>query len=65
MKTKAFLFLTMTAFLGACAVQEPEEQKVPFQTYSIEQFLKTVSLGGGYFSPDESKLLVYSNETGI
>jgi len=55
----------MTALLGACAVQEPEEQKMPFQTYSIEQFLKTVSMGGGYFSPDETKLLVYSNESGI
>lgn len=65
MKTKDLLLFTMTAFLGACSVQQPEEQEVPFQTYSIEQFLKTVSMGGGYFSPDEDKLLIYSNESGI
>lgn len=33
--------------------------------YTIEQFLKTINIGGGSFSPDESKLLVSSNETGI
>ncbi|MEM9897335.1 MAG: alpha/beta fold hydrolase, partial [Bacteroidota bacterium] len=33
--------------------------------YTINQFYKNVNIGGGSFSPDESKLLVSSNETGI
>ncbi len=33
--------------------------------YTIEQFYKNTNIGGGSFSPDESKLLVSSNETGI
>lgn len=37
----------------------------PSQTYTMEQFMKTVSVGGGSFNPDETKLLISSNETGI
>lgn len=33
--------------------------------YSIEQFYKTKSTGSGVFSPDEQRLLVHSNESGI
>ena len=33
--------------------------------YSIEEFLESTSYGGGSFSPDNSKVLVRSNETGI
>jgi Tol biopolymer transport system component len=33
--------------------------------YTIEQFLDTVSLGGASFSPDKSKILVSSDESGI
>lgn len=33
--------------------------------YTIEQFLNTVSVQGGSFSHDETKLLVSTNETGI
>lgn len=33
--------------------------------YSIEQFYKSTNTGGGYFSYDEKKLLVNSNESGI
>ena len=56
------LFLSGVLLFSACSSQEPE---VPFQTYTIDQFLKTTSVGGGYFNTDESRLLVYSNETGI
>ena len=46
--------------------QVPGEQPPQtIETYTLEQFLKTVSVGGGSFSPDESKLLVSTNETGI
>ena len=37
----------------------------PFSTYTIEQFYASTSVGGGAFSPDEKKLLIGSNETGI
>ncbi|MFT5571052.1 MAG: dipeptidyl aminopeptidase/acylaminoacyl peptidase, partial [Cyclobacteriaceae bacterium] len=33
--------------------------------YTIEQFYENTNIGGGSFSPDESKLLISSNETGI
>jgi len=33
--------------------------------YTIEQFYQNISVGGGSFSPDESKLLISSNESGI
>jgi dipeptidyl aminopeptidase/acylaminoacyl peptidase len=33
--------------------------------YPIEEFLETVNYGGMSFSPDNSKVLVHSNETGI
>ena len=44
--------------------QKTEESK-PFQTYSLAQFIKTVSISGGSFNPAEDQLLVSSNETGI
>ncbi len=33
--------------------------------YSIEQFYKTTATGGGVFSPDEKRLLIHSNQSGI
>ena len=33
--------------------------------YSIEQFMKTVSIGGGSFSFDEKSILISSNQTGV
>ena len=36
-----------------------------FKEYSIEQFLKTTSYNGASFSPDNSKLLISSDETGV
>ncbi|WOK07927.1 prolyl oligopeptidase family serine peptidase [Imperialibacter roseus] len=43
--------------------QTPEKEAV--KTYSIEQFYKNINVSGGSFSPDESKMLVSTNETGI
>lgn len=61
-----FLLAVLGVFLfAACSSEEAEEPEVPFQTYTIDQFLKTTSVGGGYFNSDESRLLVHSNETGI
>ena len=58
------LFPTLsTLLLLGCATSEPTVQAP--QQYSIEQFYENVSLGGGSFSPDEDKLLISSNESGI
>lgn len=67
MKVRLLLlfFLFGILLLTACSTQEPAEPEVPFQAYTIDQFLKTTSVGGGDFNSGESKLLVHSNETGI
>ena len=58
---KRLVFLIFPFLLFACVRQLPEA--VP--TYTIEQFYGNTRIGGGYFSPDESKLLVSSDESGI
>lgn len=40
-------------------------EKAEVTKYTIEQFYKNINVGGGSFSPDESKLLINSNESGI
>jgi dipeptidyl aminopeptidase/acylaminoacyl peptidase len=57
---KIFGFVILAALLAACT-QKPIE--VP--RYTIEQFFDNLSIGGGSFSADESRLLVSSNQTGI
>lgn len=50
----------------SAATQQPEStaaREVP--KYPVEAFLETVAHGGLSFSPDNSKILVHSNETGI
>ncbi len=51
--------LTIAIFLNSCGSVEKPQQ------YSIEQFMDVISVNGGSFSIDESKLLVNSNESGI
>ncbi len=66
---KNLLLLTGLAALFACnnadnktaSTEPPKEVK----QYTIEQFYKSTNVGGGFFSSDESKLLVNSNESGI
>ncbi len=65
MKVRVLLFLLGVLLMAACSAPEAEAPEVPFQTYSIDQFLKTTSVGGGDFNSDETKLLIHSNETGI
>ncbi|WP_209406340.1 alpha/beta fold hydrolase [Pseudozobellia sp. WGM2] len=55
------LHLTLLALLLVGCQEEPK----PMAKYTIEQFYENKSIGGGSFSPDESKLLVSSNESGI
>ncbi len=49
-------------FLYACA---PQEEKTTMPSYTVDQFFDNISISGGSFSPDETKILVSSNETGI
>ena len=52
--------------VGCCNTCSDDEAVTgPSQTYTMEQFMKTVSVGGGSFSPDETELLISSNSTGV
>ena len=57
---KSFLLLLLVC-LAACKEEKPKE----FAKYSIDQFYENTNVFGGSFSPDENKLLVSSNESGI
>jgi dipeptidyl aminopeptidase/acylaminoacyl peptidase len=56
---KVLSFISLALLIG-CA-----DAPVEVTNYSIEQFSDNISIGGGSFSADESKLLVSSDETGI
>jgi dipeptidyl aminopeptidase/acylaminoacyl peptidase len=63
MKSK-ILFLTLIFALFACK-KDVEKTSANIKQYSIEQFMDNESVGGGSFSPDNTKLLVHSNRSGI
>ena len=44
---------------------KPTATQRPAKQYTMEQFLDTTAIQGGFFSPDESRLLFSSNKTGI
>lgn len=52
-------------FLPSCKQDKPAAPPREPKQYSIEQFYKTKATGAGIFSPDEQKLLVHTNESGI
>ncbi|WP_375578696.1 alpha/beta fold hydrolase [Marivirga tractuosa] len=61
-----FSILILCFFLISCNNQQTkEEEKEKVTQYSIEEFYNNVNYSGGYFSHDESKLLVSSNASGI
>lgn len=57
----AAMFILAVAFTSCSHQEKPRD--IP--RYSIEQFYKNTQIRGGAFSPDETKLLVSSNESGI
>lgn len=57
------LCLAAVTFLVSC--NEKKETPKEVATYSIEQFMDNESVFGGSFSPDNSKILVTSNRSGI
>jgi len=60
MKNLLYLCLLVLA-LFSCKKEEPKQ----VNQYTIEQFYKSIRIGGGAFSNDETKLLVDSDESGI
>ncbi|MEO5977079.1 MAG: alpha/beta fold hydrolase [Chryseolinea sp.] len=64
MKPKYYLpILAIAAVVVSCKTKETPVEK-PKQ-YSISQFMDIVQITGGAFSPDESKILISSKQTGI
>lgn len=55
-------FVLLFAFIGC---QSPKEKAPSRKEYTINQFMDIVQIGGGSFSPDDSKILISSKETGI
>ena len=60
---KTTILLLALAVMVSCVPKKETPKQI--QKYSIEQFYKNTSIFGGSFSPDESKLLLTSNESGI
>ena len=54
---------TVGLVVGCGAADPPEGREVP--TYTIEQFMSSAWVFGASFSPDEEKILVSSDETGV
>jgi dipeptidyl aminopeptidase/acylaminoacyl peptidase len=53
--------MTMAAWAATAAGQTTR----PSKQYTIDQFLTTTAITGASFSPDESRILISSNKTGI
>src|SRR5688572_8446417 len=64
MKSFSLLFICIL-FLASCKKAEKISEPRQVNQYSIEQFYANTRFSGGFFSPDESKLLVNSDESGI
>jgi dipeptidyl aminopeptidase/acylaminoacyl peptidase len=64
MKNLLFTLAAISLILVSCQ-DNPVEVPREVQQYSIGQFYKNLRIGGGAWLPDESKLLVHSNESGI
>jgi len=52
-------------FLVACREAPEKDEARQVASYTIEQFYKSSRIDGGYFSPDDKKLLYNTNESGI
>lgn len=62
---KITLILTVPMLIWSCSFNKSEKEQRTVNQYSIEQFYQNTNYMGGSFSPDESKMLVSSNATGI
>jgi len=57
--TSVFAALLLVPALSLAAAKRPAKR------YTVDQFMATIGIGGASFSPDETKVLFSSNETGI
>ena len=57
--------LLSVVLLSSCARKPQESPGREVSQYTIDQFYKNKQISGGAFSPDETRLLVSSNESGI
>ena len=65
MKTK-LLILCIALLIFSCKEdKEKPDKKREVQQYTINQFMDNEAVGGGSFSPDNNKLLISSNRSGI
>ncbi len=60
-----FNFLTMLILSASIFFSCEQKKEREVKQYAIEDFYKNKQISGGSFSPDESRLLVTSNESGI
>jgi len=67
LKYQFAIALVSVVSLFGCApkTQIESEPTAPSAVYTMDQLVKTVSVGGGSFNPDETKLLVHTNESGV
>ena len=64
--TPSFVLLGYVLALLSCSTPAKQEQPVATaKPYTIEQFMNTTRIAGSAFSPDETKVLFSSNQTGI
>lgn len=59
------LLLTFVTLFFSCKNTNENNTPKTVKQYTIEQFYKNIRINGGFWSSDESKLLVSSDETGI
>jgi dipeptidyl aminopeptidase/acylaminoacyl peptidase len=62
---KRIAIIVLAVSLIACTQQKKKETTREVKKYSIGQFYENINIYGGSFSPDETKLLVTSNKSGI
>lgn len=65
MKINFLFFFGALLLVMSCKQEQAADPPREILQYSIEQFYKNTRVGGGSFSPDETKLLVHSDESGI
>lgn len=65
MKKLAIIALSVILFSCGNMGSKKEQESKMVTKYTIDQFYKNLSIFGGSFSHDETKLLMTSNETGI
>ena len=64
MKT-IYLFVAIALIWGCKEAKEAPSIAATLDTYTIEQMMDNEAIGGGSFSPDNDKLLISSNRSGV